>query len=176
MAKTYKPIATQTLGSATNSVTFNSIPQTYTDLILITSIQTGAGATSADTRSNVQFNADTATNYSSTHVFGDGSVTGSSRDTGRAQLDIARNMPPLSAGGEYASFIYQIMNYSNTTTFKTLMYRVGSITNTTYKGTELNVGIWRSTSAITSIRLFAAAGATTYAAGSIFTLYGIKAS
>jgi hypothetical protein len=143
---------------------------------MVSTVQTGSGASSADTRSNVQFNGDTASNYSSIHLYGDGTGGNSSRDTGRSSLDINRNMPPLSAGGEYANFIYHVMNYSNTTTFKSVLYTCGSITNTTYIGTEINAGLYRSTSAITSVAFKASAGATQYAAGSIFTLYGIKAA
>jgi hypothetical protein len=40
-------------------------------------------------------------------------------------------------------------------------------------GTEAVVGLWRNTAAITDIQLFAAA--STFAIGSTFTLYGIKA-
>jgi hypothetical protein len=39
---TYEPIATTTLGSATNTITFNSIPSTYTDLRIVVSVKSSA--------------------------------------------------------------------------------------------------------------------------------------
>jgi uncharacterized protein related to proFAR isomerase len=85
MAKTYEPIATTTLGGATNSVTFSSIAGTYTDLIII--VQGSVGSISGV---NLQFNSDTATNYSRTVLFGTGSVANSTRgsngEIGRAHV------------------------------------------------------------------------------------------
>jgi hypothetical protein len=65
-----------------------------------------------------------------------------------------------------------IFNYANTTTFKTAIGR-GNITNS-----EVNarVGLWRSTSPITSVNLLAQEGSATWAVGTTFTLYGIKAA
>jgi len=54
---TYTPIATQTLSSAVTSVTFSSIPQTYTDLILVMNVTNS----SATVYKALQFNTDTST-------------------------------------------------------------------------------------------------------------------
>ena len=59
---TYYPIATTTLSSATNSVSFSSISGSYTDIVIVFN---GAASTSGVT-CNVQFNSDTGTNYSTT--------------------------------------------------------------------------------------------------------------
>jgi hypothetical protein len=61
---TYTPIASQTLTSAVSTVTFINIPQTYTDLVLITSTKTTSSA--ADGAMGCYLNSDTANNYSST--------------------------------------------------------------------------------------------------------------
>jgi hypothetical protein len=68
MAPTYEPIATTTLGTAAASITFSSIPATYTDLRLVVV----AKAVSASTL-DVRFNNDSGTNYSKTEISGDGS-------------------------------------------------------------------------------------------------------
>jgi hypothetical protein len=65
---TYTPIATTTLGTAAASVTFSSISGSYTDLVLII-----AGVQSVADVPYIQFNSDTATNYSRTQLSGDGS-------------------------------------------------------------------------------------------------------
>ena len=63
MASTYEPIATTTLGSAASSITFSSIPATYTDLRLVL-VHTPSASTG---NAQMQFNSDTATNYSYTY-------------------------------------------------------------------------------------------------------------
>jgi len=83
MAITYEPIATTTLGSATASVTFSSLGS-YTDIVLVCSVQS---ASSGDARINIRFNGDTASNYSGTFMYGDGSAAGSGRDTSRTSID-----------------------------------------------------------------------------------------
>ncbi len=164
MPKTYTPLATTTLSSAAASVTFSSISGSYTDLILVTNATIGTGNEDLQ----IQFNSDTATNYSWTSVDGSGTVAVSSRVSNT-------NTPRL--GGSYgainttnAIWITNIQNYSNTTTHKTYVSR-GS--NAGY-GVSATVGLWRSTSAITSIKLFPSA--STLSLGSTFTLYGILAA
>jgi hypothetical protein len=74
--------------------------------------------------------------------------------------------------------IYQIMNYSNTTTYKTSLTRQNTVDAADYNGTLTAVGLWRSTSAITSVAIQLTRGGSAYnfTSGSIFTLYGIKAA
>ena len=157
MPKTYTPIATQTLTTSAASVTFSSISGAYTDLVLVISGNAGSG-----TSANMRLNSDSATNYSSTHLHGDGSSTGSYRET---------NSTSLWAGSFYntstpTTAIHHIMNYSNTTTYKTSLSQVNYTTAFTYA----TVGLWRSTAAVTSVTLSTGA---TFNTGSTFTLYGI---
>ena len=161
---TYTPIATTTLGSAQASVTFSSIPSTYTDLILI--LKTGEDTTS-DGNTFVQFNSDTSTNYSMTQLFGDGSSASSARNTSQVKTGIYTN---YGAGANtYGTGIAHIMNYANTTTYKTMISRGNNET-----GTIARIHLWRSTSAINSIYMFLNSG--NFKAGSMFTLYGILAA
>ena len=64
-----------------------------------------------------------------------------------------------------------INNYSNATTYKTVLWRDNS---NTYVAAQ--AGLWRSTSAITSITLSTNSSATNFASGSTFSLYGILAA
>jgi hypothetical protein len=160
MPSTYEPIATTTLGSATNSVTFSSIAGTYTDLIII--VQGSVGSISGV---NLQFNSDTATNYSRTVLYGTGSVASSTRGTNGVQISsgtftTSQNMLRVN-----------VMNYGNSTTYKTTLSRADAANE------ELTAiaGLWRSTAAITSIKVAADAGIN-FSIGSTFTLYGIKAA
>ena len=67
--QTYTPIARQVIASATGTVTLSSIPGTYTDLVLIISATATTGADDL----LLQFNGDTASNYSETILTGTGS-------------------------------------------------------------------------------------------------------
>ena len=69
------------------------------------------------------------------------------------------------------SAIINIQNYSNTTTYKTILGRA----NNAVTGVTETVGLWRSTSAITSMTLLQSYGSDLFKTGSTFTLYGIKA-
>jgi hypothetical protein len=171
MPATYNKIEAKTLGSAASSVTFSSIPATYTDLVLI--IDTRSDSTSAsDTKLYVNFNGDTGSNYSQTFLFGNGSSAGSSRGSNQAFIyagDIS-----ATGGSSYSgrsNVILQIQNYSNSTTNKTLLSRV----NSTNVLVEAVVGLWRNTAAITSVALDLE-GSPQFISGSTFTLYGIKAA
>jgi len=157
---TYTPIASQTLSSAAASVTFSGIPQTYTDLVVVFagSITTGFDAI------NMQFNGDTGTTYSRTVLTGNGSSATSSRDSNATSMQIG------IVGTEQSSSIWNIMNYANTTTNKTVLSRGNSSANSV----RANVGLWRNTAAITSITITAAS--STFISGSTFNLYGIATS
>ena len=160
MTVTYSQIATQTLGSAASSVTFSSISGTYTDLVLVIN-----GSTTIDQNYRLRFNSDTASNYSYTRLTGDGTSAASERATGTAFIHI-------SAGDHTNTgvFIVNIQNYSNTTTYKTTLSRH----NIAASNVGTYVGLWRSTSAITSVTI--TTSSTTFTSGSTFTLYGIKAA
>ena len=161
---TYTPIATTSPSSGT-SYSFTSIPSTYTDLIIVASVIVASGAPDLF----MTFNSDTATNYSTTYMTGNGTAASSGRYSNATSARITNNgVPNTTAGG--SNQVIQIQNYANTTTYKTAISRAN---NTTY-GTDAHVSLWRSGSAITTITL--TLGSSTFAAGSTFTLYGIAAA
>ena len=164
---TYTPIATATVsGGSTSEVEFASISGSYTDLIIVGNL--GAATNSYP---GARFNSDTGSNYSVTNLSGDGSTALSNRGSSRSIADISYEV--LVGSAINLNFIAQIMNYSNSTTYKTMLSR----TNNAGTGTSATVVLWRSTNAITNIKLYSATtnGANLYnfAAGSTFTLYGI---
>ena len=160
MAITYEPIATTTLSSSQSSVTFSSISGSYTDWIVVV-----AGTVSAGVAIQLQFNDDTGTNYSETDLYGYGSGYGSGRgsnETGAYCGDM---------GTVQSNTIIQIMDYSNTTTYKTVLSR-GNSTN----GFAIaRVAMWRNTSAITKV-LAKLSSSATYSSGTVVTLYGVLAA
>ena len=163
---TYTPIASQTLGSAAASVTFSSIPQGYTDLVVVASLQT----TAVTDRVIAQFNNDTGNNYSWTRILGNGSSATSNRYSNQNGTEIADYAP--NSGSNFLASIINIQNYSNSTTYKTNLVRYN---NADYV-TVAVAGLWRNTNPITSITLVPTSGGSNFKIGSTFTLYGIAAA
>lgn len=166
LPSTMTPIATSTLTAAAATVTFSSIPQGYTDLTLVA----GAIGSSAGLDIRVQVNSDTASNYSITRLLGFTSAT-SNRASNATYWQLTNSVGISTT--EPTTHILQLMNYSNNTTNKTVLVRYNQF-QSTFSEVAAEVGLWRSTSAITSITFSLNSG--NYAAGSTFTLYGIKAA
>jgi hypothetical protein len=158
---TYTPIATQTLGSAAGSVTFSSIPQGYTDLVVVC---VPKGSASGSMR--MQFNADTGSNYSSTQLSantGAGTAV-SARFSNVSDIRIGYYQSGMSTT-DFLPCIIQLQNYSNGTTFKTALGRSAQQSVAT-------VGLWRNTNAVSTITLFEDGG--NIQSGSTFSIYGIQ--
>lgn len=166
MSATYEPIATQTLSSNTSSIDFTSIPNTYTDLVLVMRL---GFAGSYNNGFRMRFNSDSGANYSMTELAGTGSTTRGYRLTNQTSAWVSFDY----GVGQYVysgAFTVNIENYKNSSTYKTAITRGGNIATAAF----INANLWRSTSAITSITVLGDTGATLLS-GSIFTLYGIKA-
>ena len=171
MPATYEPISTQTLSSVQSTITFSSIPATYTDLVLVSSTRSQSSG-SGDDNIGYRFNGDTATNYSRTTMTGDGTSASSFRGTNDNALYIALQNLSTAPANTFSPNILQVFNYANTTTFKTSLSRV----SLSGSATRACVGLWRKTpEAITTISVFSLAVAN-FSVGSTFTLYGIKAA
>ena len=164
---TYTPIATYTSGSAFSNYTFTSIPGTYTDLILVGNLGTTSGSANIALQVG-NGSIDTGNNYSFTNINGDGSSAASSRVSNQAQIYI--DYSAYATTTLTSTYFWHIQNYSNTTTYKTVLGR----SNTASRGTNATVGLWRSTSAINQVKIDPQS--TTFLANSTFTLYGIQAA
>jgi len=166
MAQTYTPIASQTLGSAAASVTFSSISGAYTDLVLVFN---GAASGTLDFLMRLgNGSVDTGSNYSATYMLGSGSAASSARYTSTTSLYLDASAALTTAFESV--YLMNLMNYANTTTYKTVIVQNQTIS----RYVEAGVGLWRSTLAINTIELRPASG--TFATGSTFTLFGIKAA
>jgi len=120
---------------------------------------------------SLQFNGDTASNYSGTWVYGQGSSAASSRNSSQTQMALD-NYAATPAVGYPMTVNFSVMNYSNTTTNKTVISR-GNDVFASAGETSATVGLWRSTSAITSLTV--KGNGANFAVGSTFSLYGIAA-
>lgn len=158
MAITYDKIASQSVsGSSTTNVTFSSISGSYTDLFFSINAKLAAS-----NNISLRFNSDTASNYSYTYMFGSGSA---------ASSGVATNTTYIYGGStstaDYDTHLININSYSNTSTNKTALIQSGVTTI----GSSAWIGMWRSTSAITSVDISFLGNIIS--AGSTFTLYGI---
>jgi len=167
---TYTPIATTTLASASANYTFSSISGSYTDLVLVIN----GAASISNGGVYLRFNGDTATNYSETNLRGNGTTAASDRDSSVSYLPVDGGVAFGTTAGA-STLIVQIMNYSNSTTYKTALCRKGQADTGSYQGTAATVGLWRSTAAITTILVYCS-GVMTLSAGTTLTLYGILAA
>jgi len=159
---TYEPIATTTLGSA-GSFTFSAISSAYTDLVVVIE---GFTANGSAAYISTRFNGDTTTNYSTTRLLGDGSSTSSDRYSSDDRCKSG------TVWGSRGVNIFHIMNYTNTTTFKTMLNRDNNAANRV----GATISLWRKTpEAITSIEFNAPDGGG-FASSTTATIYGIKAA
>lgn len=163
MPSTYEPIQTQTLGSAASSITFSSIPDTYTDLVVVVQ---GTYSTS-DAIISLRYNNDTGTNYSQTSMYGNGSSALSYRSIDASSIQVGWYPNPGGAA-VVSNMVINVFNYSNSTTYKTSISR-GDTTNV--QGVAVRVGLWRNTAVINRIDLVMSAG--NLQTGTTATIYGI---
>lgn len=171
MATTMKLIGSQTLGSSTSSVSFSSIPATFTDLLLI-------GSARSDRASNVvddvyfQFNSDAGSNMTSRTLTGNG-ATASSSSTSAAQKLAASSLATAATAtaSTFASWEMYVPNYAGSTN-KSFSITNGHETNATTAYITAIAGLWSQTAAITTIAISPVNG-TNFVSGSSFFLYGI---
>jgi hypothetical protein len=160
---TYKPLQSVALTSDTASVTFSGIDQGYTDLVIVSNCKNTTGATYGLL---LQYNGDTTSNYSTTLLWGTGSAAVSFRYT----TSYNAVFTGWAGSTNFSPIIINIQNYANTTTFKTTLSR----SSDSGDRVAATASLWRKTpEAITSINISFEPTAN-IAAGSTFSLYGIK--
>jgi hypothetical protein len=169
MAVTYEPIATANGTGSSATITFSSIPSTYTDLRVI--IQATSPASGQYVSPAIQFNSDTGANYGQTLIWGDGSTTGSYRANsanknyaGPQQVGVQNANPCIG--------IVDVLSYAGST-FKTSLVSA-SIDNNGSGSVERFVTCWRNTSAITTIAVISQGDP--FSTSTVVTIYGIKAA
>jgi hypothetical protein len=162
MALTYEPISTTTLGTATATISFSSIPQTYTDLRVVFSGK-------ADNISSlyVRLNNDTSTaNYLGYNMYSQSTTPTASFDANLGY--IVSGAMALSIN----SSVIDIFKYTTTTYYRPLLIR--SSNAYAYLNERRASAFWLSTSAVTTVTLGTTVGSL--AVGTMATLYGIKAA
>lgn len=171
MASTYTLITSQTLSASATSVTFSSIPSTYTDLVLKCSTRdTQVGSMNGTL--NFTLNGNTSTVYSTTYVEG----YSASAASGRRSSQTAMYVQNLDSSGNTANTFTNIEIYIPSYTAaqnKPFSVSVAAQDNSANSTDSAYAGLFSSTTAISSITIPAT---SQFAAGSSFYLYGIKNS
>jgi hypothetical protein len=150
---TYVPLATITLGSASATVTFSSIPATYRDLVFVLN---GTDSTTNTQGSFLRMNGD-ASNQTVVYV-----TNASSATAAKAYINTTDPSTRNTA-------IVQIMDYAQTDKHKTFLARAGASGSLVW----MSAGRWASTAAVTSVSFHNDLG--NFSSGSTFSLYGIAA-
>ena len=169
----YFPLQVVTVGSAgAADVTFTNIPSTYSHL----QIRVFARGTETSDTVNVTTRVgngsiDTNSNYAWHQLYGDGSSTGASAGTTQSFMYMPQVATDLNSASIYGSVIIDILDYANTNKYKTLRGFGGFDANGSGK-VFLRSGLWQSTSAINTVRLYPNSG--NWKQYSQFALYGIK--
>jgi hypothetical protein len=163
-------ISTQTVGAAgAASINFVSIPQTYTDLILVYSARGTNASTYIDTW--VRFNG-SSTGYLARMLYTtNGTTAQSATDSSGAQISWGSSTAANAPASTFSNGSIYIPNYTGLNV-KTMMMDVAFDNNATAGGIQLIGGNWSTTSAITQVSLIASTG--TFVQYSSASLYGVN--
>ena len=171
---THLLISTVTVGSGgAATIAFTSIPATYTDLKVVLSARSTAGAAVAYSI-HMKMNSLTSSIYSSKALEGSGSAASSFSESG---IDTAVRVGLLNGAGATASVfssteIY-IPNYAGATN-KSISIDTVAETNANLTYRNLIAYLVASTAAITDLTFSPQSGTTSFAQYSSASLYGIK--
>jgi hypothetical protein len=175
-APTYTKIATITATGSVSDYSFTNIPQTFTDLVVVAQVRGAKAATTCSLLAYVG-TGDNGTSLlqsnenSVTYITGDGSSATSTRTTSASGLTLVSAPAASATSGVFGNYILNFLNYTNSTTFKTVLMRADLATT----ATRAFLGLATTTSPLKTVGI-ATYGDSNIASGSTLTLYGIKAA
>jgi len=181
-AASYESIATATGTGSSGTITFSSIPSTYTHLQLrVMSKVTATGVASYP--ATLRLNGATGSIYAEHFLYGDGASAGASAGNSPSTTSIA--LWKISASSKTSSpdmanitgvMIIDIHDYASASKNKTIRYFAGVDTNSSVSNASyvtLGSGLYGATTAVTSLSIITDGG-TNFTTSSVFSLYGIK--
>lgn len=164
----FELISTQVLTSSASSVTFSSIPQSFKHL-QIRAVTNVPSAENFLTNLYIRFNGVTSNSYAHHTLLGDGSSVGPDVTTSAPFITIRNGT--TGAANIFGAAIVEILDYASTSKNTTTRTLAGCHT-ISERLIGLNSGLFNSTNAVTSVTLTQIT--ESYAAGSRFSLYGIR--
>jgi hypothetical protein len=168
MATTFTKIASVSVGSGgSSSITFSSIPSTYTDLVLCLSLRASIDVTNY----SMDFN-DLSTNQTSRQIYGSGSAAASNSGS---SFDVAYGTVNSSVftSNTFANAQIYIPNYAGSN-YKSISVDGVTENNASTAYATLAAGLWSATAAITKIQLYPSGKTGTLVEYSTATLYGVS--
>jgi hypothetical protein len=166
----YESIATATGTGASGTITFSSIPSTYSSLqIRVLSRSSGTGR-----NIQVRFNSDTGANYAQHNLRGFGTGVAAAGSASVTEIEAGWIATSTDATNVMGASLIDIHDYASTTKNKTVRAISGIDNNTSSTSYRIYLysGLWMNTTAVNSISLISNSGNWTTA--SVFSLYGIK--
>jgi hypothetical protein len=168
-ASTYELIKSGTITGNPTSFTLSAIPSGYTDLYIQCNFYFGGGFGGFNYGCHVNGGGGTAF---ATTVFGTAGSTVTVGDQNSVPSWLLSFPTGSNTGNNTGVVNVDIANYLNTNILKTVIIQT-SVPDSTAPGIEAQVGVYNSTSAITSFTLLGNSGSTL--AGGTVNIYGIKA-
>jgi hypothetical protein len=167
-AGSYESIATVTAAGGESSISFTSIPSTYVSIQVrgISRRSTGINHSVL-----IRLNNDTSANYTRHGLDGNGSTVTATGNTGMTFMNWFSGNGGTNLANQFGAGIMDLHDYASTTKNKTVRAWGGFDANGSGV-VSLYSGLWLSTAAVNSVTLFF--GGDAVAAGSTFSLYGIK--
>jgi len=162
----YESIATATGTGSSGTITFSSIPATYSSLQVRYSLLMGAAGDNVIMR----FNSDSGANYTRHILYGTGSAVTASGSTGVTSIGVGSYFNGAATANPNVGII-DIHNYASTTQNKTVRTIAGIDLNGS-GDIDLTSGLWINTAAVSTVTLSVVGN--TFSTGSTFSLYGIK--
>jgi len=165
MANTYIPLSSTTLTASASTITISSIPQTYTDLLIKTSMRSTYPGVNVNW-TTIRWNNDGSQLYSSLHLFGTGSTTN-------------RQYPyyitgDLATASTFANGEIYISDYSSSTSKAITATGFAENNDANNNSITITAATYTGTSGISSIVFFPNGG--TFDIGCKIDVYGIKNS
>lgn len=177
MANTYVAIAKTVLTGTQATITFSSIPSTYTDLVLLISGR-GDGTSDSGLQPDIKFNNSATSDYSRTRLEGyanaGASAAASDNSTGSSAFGgiALPNAGASSTSNTFGSIEIYIPNYAGSTNKIASITAVREVNATTWYNVRAIAGLRSNTAAVTEINITG----SSFVSGSRFDLYGIKNS
>ena len=166
----YESIASTTLTTATSTVTFSSIPSTYTHLQIRYTTRSERNDITDWIKLNL--NSDTGNNYSSHFLRGNGSFASASASASTNYIGAGTSVAQTGGANMFGTTVVDILDYTNANKYTTVRSLSGEDRNGA-GFVYFESGSWLNTNAVTTITLTCGSGSS-WSQYSSFALYGIK--